>query len=326
MCKMLAQSYIDIIVNTLTKIDKPESEAEKNKFAENSIQDTLEILDICKKEKGNLEKAYNAFLNIIKAFLSFYAGISKSGPERMSYEFEKSIKDLADTKEWQEKIENDFFLGVFEKANKLSKKFITGNAVEIALKELWDFANEEFKFSNAVLARAPINKDKLEEIFTYVKGNIIFSNINFDGKIKSYDFKQASSQEGLIIECLIKVVKFLIGDYESSESNEDYDKNNYMGYKEYAQRVIYPQIVTYAKHRVNGDANNCLIMDHAGAFAKWHGGEVQILTEFKYCINNSYYALPNMNRLDIEWWVNPILIPCHEFDMKINEAKGEGIK
>jgi hypothetical protein len=55
-------------------------------------------------------------------------------------------------------------------------------------------------------------------------------------------------------------------------------------------------------------------MDQGGAFAGWHDSEVQILTEFKYKINHAYYALPNLNRLETEWWVEPLLISCFRFD------------
>jgi len=87
--------------------------------------------------------------------------------------------------------------------------------------------------------------------------------------------------------------------------------------------VVYPQIVTFAKQREDNDSNKCLIMNHSGAFADWHKSGVQILTEFKYEINHSYYALPNIHRIDTEWWVEPILVSCYEFDEVIRKTSAD---
>jgi len=326
-CKALAQSYIDTIVNTLTKIDKNDSNIANNKFAENSIQDTLEILKTYKSEKNSIN-ADKAFLRTIKAFLSFYAGIFKNCRSRMSYEFEKSASILSpkEVERWQVKIEEDFFSGVTEKAKELSVKFNEENAVEQALKELWKFADmppDDERYYYVVLARAPINFAKLTKIFNVVGGenktneNIIFT----ENGSEDVDFEQAV-ENGTIIEYLEKIVRFLAGDdlSNSNTKEKNCDKSNYTGYKEYAKRVVYPQIVTYAKHREDCDANDCLIMDHTGAFASWHDREVQILTEFKYKINHSYYVMPNLNRIETEWWVDPILISCYEFDEEVRKA------
>jgi len=323
-CKALAQSYIDTIVNELTKIDKKDSGAANNKFAENSIQDTLEIIKTCKSEKNSIN-ADKAFLQTIKVFLSFYAGIYKSCRSRMSYEFEKSASILSpkEIERWQIKIEEEFFLGVTEKAKELSEMFNKENAVEQALKELWNFAvppdderyNERYYY--VVLARAPINSEKLSKIYKKINENIIFT----ENRGEDIDFEQAV-ENGTITEYLEKILLFLAGDdlSDSKTKEKDCDKSNYTGYKEYAKKVVYPQIVTYAKHREDCDANDCLIMDHTGAFAGWHDGEVQILTEFKFKINHSYYVMPNLNRIETEWWVDPILISCYEFDEEVRKA------
>ncbi|GBU29668.1 hypothetical protein R84B8_03241 [Treponema sp. R8-4-B8] len=334
-CKALAQSYIDTIVTTLTNIDIGNKDIGigNNKFAENSIHDTLEIF----KSENDSINTDRAFLRTITAFLSFYAGISKCCPQRMSYEFEKSIKNPSpeETGKWKEKIEKEFFIGVSEKAKDLAKKFKVENAVEIAIKELWDFANMQFddvRVYNAVLARPPVNPTKLAKIFGDVRKNkknrdiIVIENeeIDLEQAIEKGTLTECLDKK----ECLKKVVKFLAGEDTSEQKHNErsIDKSNYTGYKEYVKKVVYPQIVTYAKHREDGDLNKSLIMDHTGAFEKWHGGEVQILTEFEYKINNSYYVLPNMNRIETEWWVDPILIPCFEFDKTVSEAASEGIK
>jgi hypothetical protein len=334
-CKALAQSYIDTIVTTLTNIDinKKEIGIGNNKFAENSIHDTLEIF----KSENNTVNSDRAFLRTITAFLSFYAGISKCCPQRMGYEFEKSLKNPSpeETKNWKEKIENEFFSGVSEKAKELAEKFKEDNAVGIALKELWEFANMSFddeRYFNAVLARPAINSTKFTRVFGDVKRNknnrdiVVIENEEID--------LEKAIEDGTLIEyldkkeSLEKVLKFLTGEdtAEPKNNEKNIDKSNYTGYKEFVKKVIYPQIVTYAKHHEDGDLNKSLIMDHTGAFEKWHDGEVQILTEFDYKINNSYYVLPNMNRIETEWWVDPILIPCFDFDEKLNLAISEGLK
>ena len=326
-CKALAQSYMDTIVKTLTKIEKRDDVGANNKFAENSIQDTLEVLENYKKVKSSFN-ADNAFLRTVKAFLSFYAGIFKSCRSRMSYEFEKSATILSpeEIKERQLKIEDEFFKGVFEKARALSNAFSTAeNAVELALRKLWEFAKmsvEDARYYHAVLARAPINDAKLAKIFVINdNGTIIFKNEKQQDEI---DFETAfgtAAGKDEIVKHLGKIIRFLaFGDDSYEEENKEKDKSNYTGYKEYAKKVIYPQIVTFAKHREDSDANHCLIMDHSGAFAEWHKGEVQILTEFEYKINQSYYAMPNLNRIETEWWVDPILVSCYKFDEEVRKA------
>ncbi|MDR0302643.1 MAG: hypothetical protein LBI04_10075 [Treponema sp.] len=327
-CKALAQSYINTIVNTLTKIDNKDNKAENNKFAENSIQDTLEILKAYKSEKNQIN-VDNAFLRTIKAFLLFYAGIFKSCRSRMSYEFEKSsiILSPKEIEKWQYKIEDEFFLGVAEKAAELTKKFKAETeadamlAVQVALKELLSFADmssEDERYYFAVLARTPINAQKLKKIFCVDdKGNLIFE----DNRKEVIDFEQAVEYK-LLTGYLENIVRFLGGDdiNEDKSKEQEPDKSNYTGYKEFVKKVVYPQIVTFAKHREDCDANDCLIMDHTGAFAGWHDGEVQILTEFKFTINHSYYAMPNLNRIETEWWVDPILISCYRFDEEVRKA------
>jgi hypothetical protein len=34
--------------------------------------------------------------------------------------------------------------------------------------------------------------------------------------------------------------------------------------------------------------------------------------------------MPNLNRIETEWWVNPILISCYEFDEKVRKASADG--
>jgi hypothetical protein len=331
-CKARVQSCVDTIVNKLTKIEEQEKgTTSSNKFSEYSIYDTLEILDSYKNEKKNIN-TYKAFIRIIKAFLSFYAGIYKSCQSRMSYEFEKnsSILSEAKVKEKQAEIEKDFLDGAINKATELSKIFRETNAsdaemeeaVKKALIELWAFANklDDVKFYHAILARAPINGEKLKEIF-YLKNNKdVFFTVFSEEKRKLIDipFGEAMSKGKKAIECLEMIIKFLAGG-DLSDIKEKANDKDYSSYKEYVKKAIYPQVVTFAKHRRDCDKNECIIMNQSGAFADWHNGEVQILTEFEYKINQSYYALPNLNRSEPEWWVEPILVSCYKFDEEMDK-------
>jgi len=315
-CKVLAQSYIDTIISKLTIInEEDEDKNSTDKFAENSIQDTLEIFEVYKEEKA-YSKAYRVFLETIKTFLSFYAGIRESCDLRISYEFEKSALRLSSEKIYnnQSEIENIFFESVGEKNSELSKLFNDksdeADAVECALKELWNFAKmspEEIKYYKAVLGRAPINAEKLAKVF-----NVNEEKIRFIHNEKEYNFEKAK-ECGVIIECLENIIRFLAGE------KDNHDKSNRMDYKEYVKMVVYPQIVTFAKKHEDSDANKCLIMNHSGMLADWHKSGVQILTEFKYT-NNSYYVLPNINSIDTEWWVEPILVSCDRFDEMIRKT------
>jgi len=321
-CKMLAQSYIDTIINELTRIDKGNTEKEKDKFAENNIQDTLEIFETYKKENEN-SKAYKVFLETIKAFLSFYTGVRESCQKRMSYEFERSSSILPREQidDRQSEIENIFFNSVGEKNSELSKLFGSepneASAVKRALEKLWDFANmplEETKYYKAVLGRTPINKEKMSKIFDY---NVNEKKIIFRHDGEEFSFEKAEKYK-IIIECLENVIKFLAG-FEMDK----HDKGNNISYKDRIKMVVYPQIVTFAKEHQDRDSNNCLIMNHSRAFADWHKGGVRILTEFKYTINHSYYVLPNLNSIDTEWWIEPILVSCYKFDKEIRKTSAD---
>jgi len=321
-CKALAQSYIDTIISKLARIDDDKNnkmEAE-DKFAENSIQDTLEILEEYYEEK-EYSKAYKVFLETIKAFLSFYAGIREICSSRVSYEFEKSTSILKpeEIEAKQLEIENTFLENVGKKNSELFNLFNNkpdeADAVKCALTELWKFANipsEEAKYYKAVLGRAPIDSEKLAKVF-----NVNEEKIKFISNEKKYSFDNVKDSKK-IIECLADVIKFLAG-FEMDNNDEGNSKD----YKEHVKMVIYPQIVTFAKHHEDSDSNKCLIMNHSGAFADWHKGGVQILTEFKYEINHSYYALPNINSIDTAWWVEPILVSCDKFDEVIRKTSAD---
>jgi len=328
-CKALAQTYIDAIVRTLTNLTEDKKKLiddAGSKFAENSINDMLLVLNASVNDNEvNSFNSERAFKQTIMAFISFYAGIKESCRTRVSYEFDKSAKilDQAEIKLKQTEIENDFFKGMKEKAIELSKIFNGEKAVETMIKKLWEFVNndDDKKYYHAMLARAPVDDVKLKKIFKVEKDTVYFIGSSGD----MYTFARLY-KDGKLSYYLRKIVGFLYG--EDVFNDEDRrktvpDKNNYAVYKEYAKKVVYPQIVTFAKHREDGDANDCLIMDHNGAFAEWHDGEVKILTEFKYDINHAYYALPNLNRIETEWWVDPILISCYQFDKELREALKE---
>jgi hypothetical protein len=331
-CKAVAQTYIDAIVRTLTNLideDGDNDGAMDSKFAENSIKDMLQVLNV--SANNNRErcspKAERAFKQTIMAFISFYAGIKESCQTRVSYEFEKSAKILSpsEIEERQKKMETEFFVGMSKKTAELSKKFKDERSIELMLKALWEFANndKDEKYYHAMLARTPIDDVRLKKIFKVdeEKGMIVF----FGSNNEQIPFTRVF-QSGDLVDYLRKIIAFLYGEdvlNEEKRRKSEPDKSNYTLYKEHVKRVVYPQIVTFAKHREDGDANDCLLMDHNGAFAEWHDGEVQILTEFKYKINHAYYAIPNLNRIETEWWVDPILVSCYRFDKELREALQE---
>lgn len=49
---------------------------------------------------------------------------------------------------------------------------------------------------------------------------------------------------------------------------------------------------------------------------------INILTEFKYRIDEYYYCLPNVGRSNFEWWIDPLVVNAREFD-SIFVKKGE---
>ncbi|MDR0778179.1 MAG: hypothetical protein LBE48_01900, partial [Methanomassiliicoccaceae archaeon] len=325
-CKALAQSYIDAIVKTLTKIEEGDNPNEKfrfNKFAENSVQDSLSIL---KSSSGKTEKysknAQHTFLRTITAFLSFYEGIYECCQHNMRYEFEKSANILSpnEIEEYRWKIEETFIVGVRRETERLNKEFSGENAIKNALTELWRFSDRNAektearaKYYHAMLARAPINNAKLSKIFD-VDGDDI--NVKENGR--SFDYNVLLKNDTKHIMFLWKVINFLAGN-ESDGAEDDYKgRDGHTSYKEHVRRVVYPQVVTFAQHHMDGDSNESLIMmDSGNAFAVLHESEVRILTEFQHKMNRAYYALPNLNRIETKWWVDPFLIPCYKFDREI---------
>jgi len=328
-CKALVQSYIDTIVEKLTNIeraDKNEQVAD-NVFAENNILDAIEIMENNKTSK-NFKVTERAFLQSIISFLAFYDGLNSACQHRMNYEFEKSSKILSqkEIESFKKEIESEFLVSVESKASELFLAFskVKGGAIELALKELWAFANmsyEDTKRYNALLARPPISRARLEKIFFEdAMGELMF----IDERDEKLTFEEVYEDDSLLVSFLEKILRFLQGEDVLARRQSQVripDKSDYGGYKEHAKTVIYPQVVTFSKHKEDGDSNDCLIMDHTGAFAPWHDGEVQILTEFKYTLNYAYYVLPNINRIETEWWVDPFLISCKNFDAKIKQGR-----
>jgi len=330
-CMAVAQTYINAIVKTLTKLKEEDGavfDAVGNKFAENSIMDMLQVLDDAannRKEKYS-SWAERAFKQTVLAFLAFYAGIKASCQTRVSYEFEKSAKILSEeeVKEKKNKMDAEFLDGVKKKAEELYERFYGKRAVEDMLKALWEFAenDKDEKYYQAMLARSPIDKMRLRKIFTVDGHDMV---VFFRSGKEPLPFPEAR-ESGVLVNYLRKIVGFLYGEAileDESEKTIEPDKSNYTLYKEYVKRVVYPQIVTFAKRRVDGDKNDCLLMDHNGAFAEWHDGEVKILTEFQYEINHAYYVISNLNYIETEWWVDPILVSCYNFDNKLREALKE---
>lgn len=317
-CKMLAQSYIDAIINELTN----GAEKGQNELAGNGIQDKLEILKTY-IEKEEYHKTYKVFLETIRAFLSFYAGILESWSSRMRYDIVRSVSKLnsQEIEEYRTEIEIKFLEGVNEENTKISKIFCDApnkeNAVEQALIELWNFAkqSEDTRHYEAVLGRAPINADKLAKIFKVNDGN---RKIIFIDK-EDIPFEKAKNGKR-IMGYLGDVMRFLAGEDEYEDLSDKSNENSRDRYKDDVKKVVYPQVVTYAKKREDSDSTHCLIMKHSEVLAIWHKSGVQILTEFKYDLNHSFYALPNLNSIEPEWWVNPILVSCSKFDGALRKA------
>ena len=330
-CKALAQSYIDAIVKTLTKIDEDDSKTDKfrfNKFAENSIQDSLNILlNCCNKTDKFSKNAQQAFLRTAMAFLSFYEGVYECCRQRMSYEFEKTASILRpeEIEEYRWKLEESFIAGARREAVRLAKEFSGDNPVRNALAELWKFSDktvkrteERAKYYFAMFGRPPVSHTGLAKIYEIHDGAIFFKDNG-----KNYDYSNIRENDPRNMMFLWKVVNFLAGGESGGDEDEYVDRSSHAAYKEHAKRVVYPQVVTFARHHMDGDSNDSLIMmDLGNAFSDWHEEEVRILTEFKYKIDRAYYALPNLNRIEKEWWVDPFLIPCYKFDKEIRDATG----
>jgi hypothetical protein len=326
-CRTLAQSYIDAIVKTLTKIEENDSENKHrfNKFAENSIQDSLRILEgYSARPDKNSKNAQQTFLRSVTAFLAFYEGVYECRQPRLIYEFEKSasILEPARIEYYRERIDESFIAGVRKEAGRLKEIFSSEDAVKKALIELWNSADknlyrteERNKYYQAILARPPMSHSKLSRIYE-VDGDHVY----FKKDERNYDIDSIDS-ESLRIMFLRSVLDFLAGNSKDGADSENMYRGNHTAYKERIMRVVYPQVVSFTKHSQDPDANESLIMMNMGnAFADWNDGGVCVLTEFKHKINRAYYVLPNMGRIDMEWWVDPLLIPCYKFDKAMRDV------
>jgi hypothetical protein len=244
----------------------------------------------------------------------------------MRYEFEKSANILCpnEIEAYRLKIEETFTAGVRREAERLKKEFGGSDAIRNALIELWKFADrnvpkteERAKYYHAMLARPAINHVKLSKIYE-VCGNDM--HIRENGRTIEYASIVKNDVKHTMF--LWKVINFLAGNEDGTE--DDYKgRDDHTSYKEHVKRIVYPQVVTFTQHHTDGDSNDSLIMmDSGNAFADRHEGEVRILTEFRHKMNRAYYALPNLNRIETEWWVDPFLIPCYKFDRELRSDPG----
>ncbi|MBQ9369681.1 MAG: hypothetical protein IJU10_01245 [Clostridia bacterium] len=77
--------------------------------------------------------------------------------------------------------------------------------------------------------------------------------------------------------------------------------------------AVYPSCAVYISHFSNRDGYRTMTFLLTG-----EGGhedkEIKILTDFKYRMGEAYYCLPNVARSNKNWWIEPFIVNCRDFD------------
>ena len=321
-CKILIESFSEAVIKTLTESEEDSSSEINPQFVENSINDKMDLFSRLESTVNDKQIAESAFVQTVVSYLAFYAGVHGCCHSRVIYEFEKGSKILHSeiSCNHQRRIEDAFFKGVSNELVRLSNSIGDSDQIDAALKELWNFAIKSspeasaiHRSCNAVFNRGPIDAARISKVFLVEQsGNIKFFDPS--GKVKPFYHKFVKKNENIpvYIKCLNEIICILAGE----NADHEYSAN----YKDLVKKVVYPQVVTFSKRHEDRDANDFLIMDHNNAFSSVFDGRVHILTEFKYQMNYAYYALPNVNRAEREWWIDPFLISCYEFDKEVRDA------
>ena len=106
------------------------------------------------------------------------------------------------------------------------------------------------------------------------------------------------------------ILRLLGGCYESIDTFNDL-----------TQKSAYPFVGTYVDNRRNMDGHNICnfaIRNNIGETTRIH-----ILSEMEYNLNKKYYIIPNLQRTDREWWIQPFMIECERFNEIITAGLNE---
>lgn len=82
---------------------------------------------------------------------------------------------------------------------------------------------------------------------------------------------------------------------------------------DYTLEPIYPMIISFQEEHRNRDG--LMIYDYEIYSLNRQGApKIRILTPHEYPPNEEYYCIPFYSRSARQWWLDPFLIPCSEFD------------
>ncbi len=92
-------------------------------------------------------------------------------------------------------------------------------------------------------------------------------------------------------------------------------------FNDLTQKSAYPFVGTYVDNRRNMDGHricNFSIRNSIGEVTRIH-----ILSDMEYKLNKKYYVIPNLQRTDREWWIQPFMIECEDFNDIITAGLNE---
>lgn len=252
------------------------------------------------QDQKQLSEAQNALARILMRTCMFYRGVLAYGKIKMEYDAKhySRMPSEQETAETQMKLHQCFLNAAENVYREEFRQSLTNddsssklaNAIKrfLALLELTN-NNENERFLKCVLGRAEIadnNQLGLSESL-----------------LKMDDVKQ--------IKQIIAYLEFLnTGSFENNEGRGDFNSS------------IYP--VT-GKYRSNLESDDqCRVACFSVRIDVDASGEydfiknINILSEFSYQINEYYYCLPNINRSNSDWWIDPIIVKASDFDSIID--------
>ena len=334
-CNALIYSYSESI-NKFLKNEIHVDSIESQQWADNGLCSKIAIIQNLIKTNisGKKEMAETVFVQIIKSFLSFYAGIQSCIQSWIKYDMDSRFITLSENKsiEHKKNIDDSFFIGVSKEVQRLSSIRKGKNLSETYLLELWDFAKttapdskrmDDIKkihsCSEAIFDRTPINYDSIKKIYTVDENR----NIHFVGRkgegVIFFDEVLEEKNDAIIdiyIERLADIMILLNGGADATFQSS-------LDQEELVKKVVYPHVVVYTKKHTDRGEKNKMIMEYTGLFSSFLNGEVSVFSQLNYDLNHTYYALPKHSNSGKDKWYHPILISCNMFDKCLtgNEAE-----
>ena len=254
---------------------------------------------------------------------TFNALLSCFGPWS-DYEIESYNTMLSSSKikEHQERIEKAFIIKLTNESRRYE-----GWGSEDLLKEMYNISRTYFNDDNAAPSSEGLHYYMMTGKQSLIQTRELMKVLAFDDNGNAYISDQdepislkEAREKGVAnttsgrriaksyINTAIAITSILGGCYGEIDSFNDL-----------TQKSAFPFVGTYIDDRRNMDGHsicNFNIRNSSGDSNKVH-----ILSEFIYDLNRKYYIVPNLQRTDREWWIQPFMIECDAFNKALSIDK-----